>query len=236
MILAMSQELLQREVVMGLAALVCYVVFTCYLLPKMEYGYGGAIGLLCPTSVVLIAVVVEKRPLGQVLDWHHQSWAFLLGDFILLVIASTLSSKLWQQLPKTREVGRRIRKTFWRRWRWVVICLVFGVVVALYIHERDVTGYAAAGSPASAFTASKLVHDVFGSSIYPAVLAFTGLPVLVVPLLPHYCAEQYDNNRACRFHWEHLIIALCIVGFGLLMVLDGFRNLDPALLHPPRSG
>lgn len=235
MTLAMSQELLRNEVTFGLAALLCYMVFVCYLLPRMGFWYATGLGLLCPTLMVTVAVVAEERSLGQVLDWRHQSWAFLFGDFIVLVVALTLAAKLWQQLPTTYGSGRRLKKTFWRRRQWVAICLVLGALVALYIHERDVAGYAAAGAHASAFTPSKLVHDIFGSSIYAGTLALTVLPVLVVPLLPRYRGEEYDDHYACRYHWEHFVIASCIAIFAVLLALDGFRNLDPALLHPAQG-
>ena len=140
-----------------------------------------------------------------VFDLKHGSWAFLIGDTIVIPMAVVFALIGWnvQDLSAWGE-----------SYLWGIAAIAAGILAGTIFHLLDGIGYRSQGAGAALSSPTKLVHDFVA---YPVL--FGGLVYGGVPLLFHWNI------------WSALCLACVVVWLGLA-ACDAIRGLDPKKLHP----
>lgn len=186
----------------------------------------SASALLLPT----LAVLLEGRSLGSVLNPRTQSWAFLFGDFIFLPLAAALLALAWGYI-----VMPDLRDTRWIA--WIAGSTLLGLAAGAAFHWMDAKTYRAHGAGLALDSPTKLAHDFVS---YPVL--FGGLFCVGVPLLMKIAAACIRVTFADGSFGVQPAMALqvglalgAVALWGLMGWFDVKNGLDPKNLHPAWS-
>ena len=159
------------------AHLVCFAIAGGLFAAVAASSRGGQplltlmLGLVAsPGLMALVGTTVMHRPLGQIFDPEHCSWAFLAD--IPLAFALALASAQWPKLH-----GSGVMSSGW----WLLIAIAAGITAAVVFHfVLDAPNYLKVpGGRALLSDPTKLIHDEITYFVLSAGLVWAVLPVLV---------------------------------------------------------
>lgn len=162
-----------------------------------------------PLLLVFLGTTMEHRSLLELMNLRTGSWAFLLGDTILLPAAAAVCAWGWEHLDRTVP-----------RWYtsagWYLLSAALGLLAAAVFHYNDTNAYRKAGAELALNSPTKLAHDLVAYSVL-----FGGLVCIGVPLLFDAATRPYA--------------AVAVIGVVLWLIAgirDGVHGLNPHDLHP----
>jgi hypothetical protein len=166
--------------------------------------------LVSPIAMLYFRVTMEDGHPKGLFNPTTQSYAFLLGDALLLPMAFAFMALGWKRLA--HEQGFHVQA-----W-WLIFALVAGAAIMMVWRRMEMQAYTKLGAADRLDSPTKLWHDyvVYGS--LGTLLVFGGVPVVV---------KDFTGNG-----W---LVLLCFAGWVALGVLDGSRKLNPANLHPRKE-
>ncbi len=165
-----------------------------------------AVWLSSPCTMYALRESCEK--VGKempVFDLKNGSWAFLIGDTVVIPMAMLFALKGW--------VGQD--QSYWSEsYIWLATTFAAGLLAGTIFHLLDGIGYKAKGAAAALSSPTKLAHDFVAYPVLCGGLVYGGVPLLF----------QWSI-------WSTLCLG-CVVVWLLLAVCDALRGLDPKKLHP----
>lgn len=164
-----------------------------------------AIYAASPIAMWHHATKYEGRSFREVFDLKIGSWAFLIGDTVVLPVMAVFITNTWHEEVSVNETLNP---------PLVLGCLAVGVIVGGLFHWLDGNGYKAAGAGEALDSPTKITHDFCA---YPVL--FGGLIYGAIPLV-----QNWGSNS-----WYAVG---CLVAWLLLCVRDARAGLNLKLLHP----
>ena len=165
-----------------------------------------------PLTLNALRVLFEEDKPTGLFDLRTQSWAFLLGDTILLPAALVIASAGWGVV--------NVSQHFWQFW-WFAVALFVGFGAGVLFHLLDGITYTRAGARAALDSPTKLAHDFVAYPVLFGAMLALGLPLLLADMLPY-----------------GVMFVICLMLWLACCVRDARARLDPLKLHPmwnPRS-
>lgn len=164
-----------------------------------------AIYVASPIAMWRSATKYERRSFREVFDLKIGSWAFLIGDTVVLPLMAVFMTSGWhEEVPVTTTVNPSL----------VLGCLGVGVLVGGLFHWLDGLNYKSAGAEEALDSPTKITHDFCA---YPVL--FGGLIYGAIPLVQNWGLNSWYAVG-------------CLIAWLLLCARDAKANLNPKLLHP----
>lgn len=163
----------------------------------------GACAFFISPGMPILAVMIEDRPLEQVINLDLLPWSLAIGDPLLIPLAAVVAASAYRTYPEPFRVV------------WTGLWWLIGLAVGtLFYFVLDGPAYAAVGRSAALLSPTKMMHD------------FVVMPALWGGM---FCACLLLLRRAT---WHRYVLVACFVGWATLVVVDGQRGLDLTQLHP----
>lgn len=161
--------------------------------------------LASPALLAALAVFVEERQLGELVDLRSGSWSFMIGDTFVLTSAVAFAALAWRAIP---------REGWQVSWWWTAICGLIGFGAGTLFHWWDGGNYASVGATEQVLSPTKLAHDFVAYPVLFGALLCVGVPLLF------------------NWSWHTSAVLGCVVLWMVLAVCDGLRGLSPFDMHP----
>ena len=189
------------------------VVATClYGLAVAMMLYPTVLVLLTPCMVSLAGAAfvrwsLEYTPMNRMFDLKTQSWAFIVGDGLVLPIAMLMIGFARSEVV---IIG------FWAHWHWLVISAGIGLLGGIVFRLMDRRRYVNEHAERALTSPTKVWHDFVTYPVLLGVLVWAGVPLLT----PEYWV------------WPTAVAIFALIGWAGLGARDAVRQPSPLAQHP----
>lgn len=219
------------------------------LIRQGQRGSATICAMFISPGLPMLAVRLEGRSLGQVVDLDALPWSLAIGDPFIIPLAAGIAAHFYKNhridRPWPVDGPRRLSESHWLRrslrflepnWAaWTVLWLGVGLLVGvLFYFQLDGPAYELVGRMSALQSPTKLMHDFV---VLPAL--WGAMFCACLPILRHksgcncrLALHGEDDGKSSSKNWHRWALIACFAAWATLVVIDGQRGLDLSQLHP----
>lgn len=195
----------QLYVTIGVSAAVFYAAFVAAMASGAPFAALAMVLVSSPLNMWYYARTYEKRSLRELFDLRRGSWAFIVGDTVLLPGAAFTIAAAWRDNPPEGWVAAP----------WMLLAAAGGVLAGVVFHKLDAKRYVEHGAAIALSSPTKLAHDFVAYPVLFGGLVCAGLPVML--------------QQGVAGSWQ---VIAWIAAWVVCGVIDVKRDIDPNCSHP----